>query len=109
MEVQRSLKFTSLSAITTALQAVATILSAVRVITVSMKSLASTSRNDNSSEQNHKDSGHGMHKWILIAGAVVGVITIAYLENIVTNLKPKQKTVNEKPKEERFETVYVNS
>jgi len=101
--------FTSISNITTALQAVAAIVSAVRAITVAMKSAESTSHSDNYSEQNHKGSSLGVHKWILIAGAVVGVITIAYLENIVTNSKPKQDAVNEKPKEERYETVYVNS
>ncbi len=101
--------FTSVSTITTILQAIVAIVSAVRAITVSMRSVESTSRNDNGSEQNHKGSGLGVHKWILIAGAVVGVITIAYLENIVSNSKPKQNAVNEKPKEERFETVYVNS
>jgi hypothetical protein len=100
---------TSISNITTALQAVVAIVSAVRAITVSMRSVESTSRNDNGSEQNHKGSGLGVHKWILIAGAVVGVMTIAYLENIASNSKPMQNTVNEKPKEERFETVYVNS
>jgi hypothetical protein len=104
MEVRKvKNKFTTLSALTTGLQAVATILSAVRVITVSLRSIASTSPNENGSEsnpeQNHKGSGRGIHKWIIIAGAVVGLITIAYLENMITSFK----------QEERFESVYVNS
>ena len=103
------MKFTSLSAITTGLQAVATILSALRVITVSLKSLAATSRSNNASVPNHKGFRFGMHKWILMAGAVVGLITIAYLENIINNSKQKQNVVNEKPTQERFETVHVNS
>jgi hypothetical protein len=107
--VQKSLKLVSLSAITTGLQAVATILSAVRVITASVKSLAATSHNNDSSEQNHKGFSLGMHKWIFIAGAVVGLITITYLENIAINFRPKQSNVNEKPKQESFETVQVNS
>jgi len=107
--VQKSLKFGHLSAITTGLQAVATILSAVRVITFSVKSLAAISHNNNGSEQNHKHSRFGLHKWILMAGAVVGLITIAYLENIVNNSKPNQKSVDEKPTQEKFERVYVNS
>jgi len=102
------LKFVSLSNITTGLQAVATILSAVRVITASIRSLATMSHGSNSSEPNHKGFRLGMHKWIFLAGAVVGLITIAYLENIIANLKPKQNTVNGKPTQERFETVYVN-
>ena len=104
-----SFKFTSLSAIATGLQAVATILSAVKVITASMKSLAAISRSNNDSEPNHKGSGLGIHKWILMAGAIVGLVTIAYLENIVINSKPKQKTVNEKPTQEGFERVHVGS
>jgi len=107
-------KFTTLSALTTGLQAVATILSAVRVITVSLRSIASTPSNENSPEsnpeQNHKGSGRGIHKWIIIAGAIVGLITIAYLENMINNFKQKKQNVpNEKPAEERFESVYVNS
>ncbi len=109
-------KFTTLSTLTTGLQAVATILSAVRVITVSLRSIASTSPNENSSEnnseqeQNHKGSGRGLHKWIIIAGAVVGLITIAYLENMISNFKQKKQNVpKEQPAEERFESVYVNS
>ena len=103
------MKFTTLLALTTGLQAVATILSAVRVITVSLKSFSSTTPNDNSSEQDHKTSGRGMHKWIIVAGAVVGLITIAYLENIVTSFKRKQSHAEEKPTQEKFESVYVNS
>ena len=99
----------SLSAITTGLQAAATILSAVKVTTVAMKSLATTSRSNNGSEPNHKRSRFGVHKWILTAGAVVGLITIAYLENIAIDSRQKQNSVNEKPTQERFETVYVNS
>ena len=107
-------KLTSLSTLTTGLQAIATILSAVRVITVSLRSIASTSPNENSSEnnseQNHKGSGRGLHKWIIIAGAVVGLITIAYLENMISNFKQKRQNVTkEQPAEERFESVYVNS
>ncbi|MGH9922105.1 MAG: hypothetical protein ACRD38_05085 [Nitrososphaerales archaeon] len=107
-------KFTTLSTLTTGLQAVATILSAVRVITVSLKSIASTSPNEesqeNNSEQNHKSSGRGLHKWIIVAGAVVGLITIAYLENMISNFKQKKQNVpKEQPVEERFESVYVNS
>ena len=97
-----------LSAITTGLQAVATILSAVRVITASVKSLVAISHSNNGSEQNHKHSRFGLHKWILMAGAVVGLITIAYLENIVINLKPNQNVADEKLAQERFERVYVN-
>ncbi len=103
------MKFTHLSAITTGLQAIATILSAVRVITSSVKSLVANSCSNNNSEQNYKNSRFGIHKWILMAGAVVGLITIAYLENIAINSKPNQKTVEEKPAQETFERVYVNS
>lgn len=104
------MKFTYLSAITTGLGAVATILSALKIITISIKSLVSISQSSNGSQPNNKGSGLGMHKWVLIAGAVVGLITIAYLENIVVNSKPKQSAVNEKPKqEERFETVHVTN
>ncbi len=103
------MKFTHLSAITAGLQAVATILSAVRAITASVKSLVAVSHSNNNSEQNHKGSRFGIHKWILMAGAVVGLITVAYLENIAINSKPNQKTVEEKPTQERFERVYVNS
>jgi hypothetical protein len=114
MEVRKvKNKFTSLSTLTTGLQAVATILSAVRVITVSLRSIATTSPNENSQEdkeQNHKGSGHGLHKWIIVAGAVVGLITIAYLENMISNFKQKKQNVpKEQPAEERFESVYVNS
>jgi len=114
MEVRKVKKLTSLSTLTTGLQAVATILSAVRVITVSLRSIASTSPNENSaennSEQDHKGSGRGLHKWIIIAGAVVGLITIAYLENMISNFKQKRQNVpKEQPEEERFESVYVNS
>lgn len=101
------MKFVSLSSITTGLQAVATILSAVRVITASVRSLATVQNSDNSSEQKHKGFHLGIHKWIFIAGAIVGLVTIAYLENIILNLKPRQK-VSVKPTQERFETVYVN-
>ncbi len=106
--MHRSLKFTYLSAITTGLQAVATILSALRVITVSMRSLATVSNGNKGPEMNHKGSGLGMHKWVLAAGAAVGLITIAYLESIVNNSKKKHDTANEESTQERFETVNVN-
>jgi hypothetical protein len=101
------MRFTHLSAITSGLEAVATILSAIKVITFSIRSLAAASQND--SQENHETKGEpdvGVHKWILIAGAVVGVITIAYLENIATNCRSKQTTKEEKPRE-RVEPVYV--
>ena len=79
------------------------------MITSSIKSLATVAHSNNGSEPNHKGSRLGIHKWILMAGAVVGLVTIAYLENIAINLKPKQNAVKEKPAQERFETVYVNS
>jgi hypothetical protein len=89
------------------LEAVATILSAVKVITFSVKSLASVSEdNTHVNTESRRGSGLGIHKWILIAGAVVGVITIAYLENIAVNSKVK-RTANEPRKQERMETVYV--
>ncbi|MFQ5969302.1 MAG: hypothetical protein ACE5J2_02250 [Nitrososphaerales archaeon] len=113
-------KFTRLSAITTGLEAVATILGAVKIITVSIKSLASISQSGNGSQPNNIGSGLAMHKWVLLAGAVVALITIAYLENILLNSKPKPIAVNKKAKEEkakeekakqeeRFESVYVTS
>lgn len=102
------MKFAYLSAITTGLQAVATILSAVRVITASVRSLAAVSHSNNSSEQNHKRSRFGLHKWILMAGTVVGLITIAYLENIVINSNPNQ-AVDKKSVQERSERVYVKN
>ena len=89
------------------MEAVATILSAIKVITFSVKSLASVSQdNTHVNTESRKGSGLGIHKWILIAGAVVGVITIAYLENIAVNSKLK-RTTNEPRKQERMETVYV--
>ena len=101
------MRFAYLSAITTGLEAVATILSAVKVITFSIKSLASMSPDSNThvNTESRKGSGLGIHKWILIAGAFVGAITIAYLENIVINSKPKK--AKEPKQQQRVETVYV--
>jgi len=101
------LKFVSLSAVTTGLQAVATVLSAVKLITGSMKSLEDISHSNNGSEPNHTDSLR-MHKRILIAGAVVGLITIGYLESIAISLKRKRNAVDQKSPQERPEAVYVS-
>ncbi len=101
------MKFTYLSSITTGLQAVATILSAVKVITASVRSLTATSHSNNTHEHSHKGSRFGMHKWVLMAGAVVGLLTIAYLEHVVMNSKPNQRA-DEKAAEQRFERVYIN-
>lgn len=102
------MRFIYLSAITTGLEAIATVLSAVKVITFSIKSLASMSPDNNThvNTESRKSSGLGIHKWILIAGAFVGAITIAYLENIVINSKPK-KAAKEPKQQQRVETVYV--
>ncbi len=101
------MRFIYLSAITTGLEAIATVLSAVKVITFSIKSLASMSPDNNThvNTESRKSSGLGIHKWILIAGAFVGAITIAYLENIVINSKPKK--AKEPKQQQRVETVYV--
>ena len=100
-------RFTYLSAITTGLEAVATILSAVKVITFSVRSLASVPQDDmHVNTESRKGSGLGIHKWILLAGAVVGIITIAYLENIAVNSKPK-RAASEQKQRERIETVSV--
>lgn len=96
-----------ISAITTGLQAVATILSAVKTITASMRSLADTPERQDP-ESKRKGVRLGMHKWILMAGAVVGLVTIAYLENIVINYRAKKKAANEKQEQEKFEHVYVS-
>ncbi|MFQ5940118.1 MAG: hypothetical protein ACE5KA_00245 [Nitrososphaerales archaeon] len=89
------------------MEAVATILSAVKVITSSVRSLTSIPQdNAHANTESSRGLGLGIHKWILIAGAVVGVITIAYLENIASNSKPK-RTVGGQKQHERVETVYV--
>jgi len=101
------MRFTYLSAITTGLQAIATILSAVRVITSSIRSLTSVSQagNEYVHTEQRKNSGLGLHKWILLGGALVGAITIAYLETMVASSKSK---VANKPKQnQEVETVYV--
>ncbi len=96
-----------LSAITTGLEAVATILSAVKVITFSVRSLASVPQDDTHvNTESRKGSGLGIHKWILLAGALIGIITIAYLENIAVNSKSK-KTASEQKQLEKIETVPV--
>ena len=101
-------KSTYVSAITNGLEAVATILSAVKVISVSVKSLASISEESTHVNTGHKKGvGLGIHKWVLIAGALVGVITIAYLENIVSHIRPK-RAVSEQNQRENVQDVYVN-
>lgn len=103
------MRFAYLSAITTGLEAVATILSAVKVITFSIKSLASMPQDSNTpvNTESRKSPGLGIHKWILIAGAFVGAITIAYLENITLNSKQKKAAKEQKQQQQRVETVYV--
>ncbi|MEM2759225.1 MAG: hypothetical protein QXU32_09600 [Nitrososphaerales archaeon] len=100
------MKLAYLSSITTGFEAVATILSAVKVITFSIKSLASVPQNNtHDNTESRRDSGLGIHKWILIAGAVVGAITIAYLESIAANSRAK---VKEPRQQQRLETVHVS-
>jgi len=88
------------------LEAVATILSAVKVIAFSIKSLTSISQdNTGVNRESRKGIGQSIHKWILIGGALVGTLTIAYLESIV-NSKPK-RDVGEEKHVERTESIYV--
>lgn len=105
------MKFAHLSAITTGLEAVATILSAVKVITFSIKSLASVSQENQPAEQrpNRRGSGSGLglHKWILVAGAIVGAITIAYLESIIADARSKKTEEHEPRAQEKLEKVLV--
>lgn len=101
----RNTKFSHLSAITTGLEAVAAILSAVKVIAFSIRSLASVSQENTANAEPRKGSGLGVHKWILLAGVFVGAITIAYLETIVANSKPKKSVQPEQ--HEKIETIYV--
>lgn len=100
------MRFTYLSAITTGLQAIATILSAMRVITSSIRSLTSVSQagNEHGRTEQRKDSGLGVHRWILLGGALVGAITIAYLETMVAS---KSKVADKPKQHQEVETVYV--
>jgi hypothetical protein len=99
------MKFVYLTAIATGLQAVATILSALRVITVSMRTITDNPENGHE-EPKRRSAGSGLHKWIMMSGAVVGLVTIAYLESVVNNVKGKKQSVKEV---EKFEQVYVSS
>lgn len=91
------------------MQVVATILGAVKAITLSMRSLALVPQVDNGSEQrsgsdgSRKKSNSGTHKWVLVAGAVVGLMTVAYLENIVNGSRQRPDPASEPATEERFE------
>lgn len=100
------MKLVHLSALAAGLEVVATILHAVKVITVSMRSLTSVSDDAQTNMERKKSSRVGIHKWIILAGAVVGLITIAYLENILARSKAK-KGVDRQKEREQLETVYV--
>lgn len=91
------------------LEAIATILSAVKVITSSARSLASVAQGSNDPEQNNRKSASSMHKWVLIAGTLVGLITIAYLENIVSNARKKVSIINEEGSGNVLETMHAGN